>query len=129
MNEKIEQHKQKLSASREYLNDAFDKVGERWDEQVYSDGAQWTIRGLAIHLMLADKGHNRMVMGAAVGENIIPEDYDIERFNKRSIEKRAEVSVDEIRAALATSREELLIGLKLSMILFWKKSDDMPHWK
>lgn len=111
MSERIEHHKNRLAAARQYLDALFDGVGERWDETLYSDGAQWTIRQLAIHLMIADKGHNNMVMGIAEGRNIIPEDYDLERFNRSSVSKRAEMTVAEIRAALAASRAELLAWL------------------
>lgn len=107
MSERIAQHKEKLAAARAYLNQVFDQVGDRWDTQVYSDGAAWTVRQLATHLMLTDRGHNNMVMAIARGENTIPEDFDLERYNKRSVEKNADVTIDQIRLNLKAYREEL----------------------
>lgn len=107
MSERITQHKEKLVAARARLNEVFDQVGDRWDTQVYSEGAAWTIHQLALHLMITDKGHNNMLMGIAKGENTVPEDFDLERYNKRSVEKNAETTIDQIRQGLSTTREQL----------------------
>jgi hypothetical protein len=106
MSERIETLKQKLAASRQELNTILDQIGDRWDTQVYSDGAAWTARQLAIHLMITDKGHNNMMKGIANGEDTVPADFDLERFNRRSVEKRAETSIEEIRASLNTTAAE-----------------------
>jgi hypothetical protein len=47
-----------------------------------------------------------MVKGIATGEETIPADFDLERFNRRSVEKRAETSIEEVRSALATTAAE-----------------------
>ncbi|MBZ0279831.1 MAG: DinB family protein [Anaerolineae bacterium] len=106
MSERIDNVKQNLANGRQRLNDVLDKVGDRWETQVYSEGAAWTVRQLAIHLVITDKGHNNMVTGIAKGENTIPEDFDLERFNRRSVEKRAEMTLPEIRAALDSTAAE-----------------------
>ena len=106
MSDRIEKIKQDLANGRQRLNEVLDKVGDRWETQVYSEGAAWTVRQLAIHLVITDKGHNNMVAGIAKGENTIPEDFDLERFNRRSVEKRAEMTIPEIRAALNSTAAE-----------------------
>jgi hypothetical protein len=111
VSERIKQHKERLAAARQRLDDVFNQVGDRWQAQVYSEGAAWNIHQLAIHLMVSDKGQNNTVMKIAEGENTIPEDFDLERFNRRSVEKRAEATPEEIRSALAASRTELLVWL------------------
>ena len=108
----IQSYIDKLGEARRLLTDALDRVGDHGDEVLYSDGAEWTIRQLAIHLMIADRGHNAMVTNIAEGRNIIPEDYDLERFNRRSVEKQADLSLEQVRAALDTSRQELLVWLQ-----------------
>lgn len=108
MSERIQQHIAALNQQRAFLDSVLDQIGARGDEQLYSDGAQWTLRQLCIHLAVADKGHNNMIWGIAQGENIIPEDYDVDRFNKRSVEKRAEMSLDEARQSLRETRAALL---------------------
>lgn len=108
MSERLDVHKQKLVESRAKLNDALDRIGDRGDEQIYSDGAQWTLRQLVIHLMLSDAGHNRMVSHYAEGKEFIPADYDLQRYNKRSVEKKAEMTLAQARDSLAQSRQDLL---------------------
>jgi uncharacterized damage-inducible protein DinB len=108
MSESIDYHKNRLAESREKLNQALDLIGDRADEQIYSEGAQWTLRQLAIHLALADTGHNRMMYNYAEGKEFIPADYDLERYNKRSVEKKEEMTLAQARELLAQSRAELL---------------------
>ena len=108
MSERIEQHKQALNDARAYLNRVLDAVGDQGEVQVYSDGAAWTVRQLAIHLADADRGQSRVVMGIANGEELIPPDFDVERYNRRSVEKRAEMSIAEVRQSLNDTRAQLL---------------------
>jgi hypothetical protein len=112
MSSRIETHRTRLAEAREKLNNALDAIGERGDEQIYSDGAQWTLRDLAVHLALADKGHNGMVMHYAEDKEFIPPDYDIERYNRGSVQKQADMSIADARAAMQASREALLKWLE-----------------
>ncbi len=111
MSDKIEQVKIRLDNSRRYLNNVLDQVGERWDTQVYADGAQWNIGQLLTHIMISDAGHVKMVTGVAAGQQVIPDDYDLQRYNQRSVEKRAETSPTDARKAMEASRAELLAWL------------------
>ncbi len=112
MSERKDAIKKRLHDGRQHLNHVLDQVGDRWETQVYSEGAAWTVRQLAIHLTVTDKGHNNMVSSIAKGENTIPEDFDLERFNRRSVEKRAEMSVDDIRQSLNKTEAERLAWLE-----------------
>lgn len=111
MSERIDRLKAKLAASREKVFAAMDRIGERGDEQVYSDGAQWTLRQLAIHLAIADGGHNEMCYRYSRGEEYIPEGYDIDRYNKSSVGKRESMTLDEARASMEKTRSELIAWL------------------
>ncbi len=104
MSERIAQHKQNLIAARTHLDIVLDSVGDQWDTQVYSDGAAWTVRQLAIHLVESERGQSRVVMGIAQGENPVPPDFDVNRYNRRSVEKRAEMSIAEVRETLNVLR-------------------------
>lgn len=106
MASRTQELKAALADSRQYLNHVLDQVGDRWDTPVYSDGAAWTVRQLAIHLMISDKGQTSTVMGIARGENPVPADFDLERYNRRSVEKRADASIDDVRASLGASFAE-----------------------
>lgn len=109
MSNRIETAKQKLADGRQYLNDVLGKVADdQWETQVYSDGLQWTVRQIVAHLADADKGHNRQVMAIAQGASIIPEDFDIERYNASVTRKIGDKTIAESRAQLQANREELL---------------------
>jgi len=107
----IETIKTGLAEARDFLNRVLDSVGDRWDAQVYSDGAAWNVRQLVIHIALSDKGMNNQIMGIAEGREVIPPDFDIERYNKRSVEKQADMTPEQARASLAESRTALLAWL------------------
>lgn len=108
MSERIETLKHEVSTARQYLNAVLDQVGDRWDTPVYSDGARWNVRQLVVHLSIADHGLNNQIMNIAEGREVIPEDFDLERYNQRSVEKRAEMTVEEARANLDASRKALI---------------------
>lgn len=111
MSERIETIKTQLVNSRARLDAVLDAVGDRWEMQVYSDGLGWSVRQLINHLADADRGHNNQVMNIAEGNDIIPADFDIERYNKRVTEKTAEKSAEQSRAELAEYRAQLLAWL------------------
>jgi len=106
-----DQIKAKLAEARDYLNRVFDAVGDRWDVQVYSDGLEWTARQIAVHLAEADRGHNRQLMGIAEGVEVIPPDFDIERYNARTTEKTLEKPAQQAREELTANRTALIVWL------------------
>jgi hypothetical protein len=111
MPETIAQLRQNLESARAYLNTVLDAAADHTDAQVYSDGLQWNVRQIAVHLSDADRGHNSQIMAFNEARDIIPEDFDIERYNKRVTEKRAETTFAEARAALSESRAALNVWL------------------
>ncbi|RMG88307.1 MAG: DinB family protein [Chloroflexi bacterium] len=111
MNSRIVALKEKLIAAREALNQALDGVGDRWDTQIYSDGAQWTARELLIHLMVAHTGQVGVMQRILAGEEGVPENFDLERYNRSSVQKRIETTPEEARAVLNQSHEDLLAWL------------------
>lgn len=100
-----------LIESRRVVNEVLDHVGDRWDTPVYSEGAAWNVRQLLIHLAITDQGHNNMIMGIANGMETVPADFDLERYNRRSVEKKAEMTPDMARESMAGSRAALFAWL------------------
>jgi uncharacterized damage-inducible protein DinB len=107
MTERIDSLRGKLATARDYLNAVLDQVGDRWDTEVYSDGLQWSVGQLLNHLADADRGHNYQVMSIAAGKEAIPEDFDIERYNKGVTNKTAEQTPEQAREMLAANRVAL----------------------
>lgn len=102
------QIKAKLDEARDEMNRVLDQVGDRWEQQVYSDGLAWTVRQVLVHVADADRGHNRQAMGYAEGQQVIPPDFDVQRYNVRTTEKLASKTVDEARMEMSQSRQALL---------------------
>jgi len=100
--------KSELATARAFLNAVLFQVGDRWDTQVYSDGAAWTVRQLLIHLAVTDQGQSNTVTAIAAGGNPVPEDFDINRYNARSVEKRADTTPEQARQQLSDSRAKFL---------------------
>ena len=103
----IPELKRELTTARDYLNRVLDGVGQRWDQQVYEDGAAWTARQLLTHLAISDQGQTNTVMALATGQELIPPDFDLERYNKRSVEKRADLLPEQARQQMTETRARL----------------------
>jgi hypothetical protein len=57
---------------------------------VYSfEGGQWTVREVVAHLADSERGQVGQIQRLVKGEQTIPPDFDLARWNKRSVEKRA----------------------------------------
>jgi hypothetical protein len=108
LSERKEKLKRKLSEARAYLNNVLDQVGDRWEMQVHSQEGGWTVRQLVNHIATADRGHNNMVMGIAEGVEVVPADFELERYNRRTTEKTVEKPAELSRNELAQQREQLL---------------------
>lgn len=100
----IQTLKAELAATRATLHSVLDQVGDRWETQIYSDGAAWTAHQLLIHLAITEQGQVNTIMAVAEGKNIVPEDFDLNRYNQRSVEKRAEMTVEQARQQLDETR-------------------------
>lgn len=108
MSERRELLQAKLRETRSQLNTVLDQVGDRAETQVYSDGLAWTVRQVVAHLADAEKGHYNQLTNIAEGRDIIPPDFDIERYNKRVTEKTAEKTIEQSRADLEAIRAQLV---------------------
>ncbi|MBC7869337.1 MAG: DinB family protein [Chitinophagaceae bacterium] len=112
MSERIDAIKADLAAGRQRLNDVLDQIGEQWETQVYADGLQWNVRQLVNHLADADRGQSNLVVNLAEGKDIIPPDFDLERYNRRVTEKTTEKALEQAREELSAQREQLLLWLE-----------------
>lgn len=99
--------KSKLAESRRILDTVFDQVGDRWEAQVYSDGLGWTVKQIAAHLVDAERGHFTQASNIAEGRDIIPADFDIERYNKSRTEKNADKTPEQSRQELEEIRAQI----------------------
>lgn len=135
MSERKEALKEQLTVARQHLLEALALVGARGDEQLYSEGAGWTLRQLAIHLMVTDRGISRVIQQVAEGQNPITAEYDVDRFNHRAVEKNADVTLEQALAGLRQSRTEFLAWLdavdedRLDLMGLHPLQITMPVWQ
>lgn len=111
MSERIKNIRHKLIDSADFVNTVLDQVGDQIEVQVYSDGLGWTVRQLVVHLSEAYRGMNNQAQNISEGRDLIPADFDIERYNKRQTEKNADKTFEQARHDLQTAREQLLAWL------------------
>lgn len=107
MSERKKKITETMQAARDQLNNVLDQVGDNWDKQVYSDGLEWTIGQIVNHLADAERGHLYQVTTIAKGEVAIPEDFDIERYNKGVTKKTVDKAPEQARAELTEHRAQL----------------------
>jgi len=100
-----------LNESHALLNAVLDAVGDQWESPIYADGLQWNARQIVVHLADAERGHYNQVTNIAEGNDIIPPDFDIERYNRRTTDKNADKTVEQARAEIAQTRAALLAWL------------------
>jgi uncharacterized damage-inducible protein DinB len=103
--------KAKLAESRRLLNAVFDQVGDGWETVIYAEGVGWTVRQIAAHLVDAERGHFTQANNIAEGRDIIPEDFDIERYNASRTAKNQDKTPAESRADLETVRAQIIAWL------------------
>jgi hypothetical protein len=70
---------------------------EQWTMPVPSDeGAQWLARDVLIHLAVSEPGQLGQIQRCLKGEVTVPDDFDLNRFNRRSVQKNADKSVADL---------------------------------
>lgn len=94
MSDKKSSLKEELQAARQKLLGAIDGLnGEDWDIQVQSEGDHWTVLQMLRHLQDAQKGLTGQLERLLAGQETIPRDFDVDRWNKRIQQKTAEAQL------------------------------------
>lgn len=79
-----------------------------WQTAVQSEDAHWSVADIIRHLMNAEKGMTRLIQEFQQGNDPVPPDFDLERYNIRSVQKTQELAPAALLQALATNRMQLL---------------------
>jgi len=81
---------------------------EFWDQQVYTDGASWSIHEILKHLVSAEAAIMRLVENILDGGEGVPEDFDLNRYNESKVRKIGERSPEELLADFAVARSDTI---------------------
>lgn len=87
-------------------------TAEQWQSPVPSESdAPWVAKDVLIHLALSEGGHVGQITRVATGEDGVPADFDLNRYNRRSVQKNAEKSVAELLKDLEDNFGKLVAKL------------------
>ena len=85
---------------------------EQWAQPVPSDeGAEWKARDVLAHLATSEGGQLGQITRLLDGKETVPGDFDLTRYNRRSVEKKAAQSVPELLTIIERDHEEVLKAL------------------
>ncbi len=85
---------------------------EQWNQPVPSDeGAEWKARDVLNHVTISEGGQLTVIQRVLAGQGGVPDDFDINRYNRRSVQKQAERRVDDMLAGLEHDHAQVLRAL------------------
>lgn len=84
----------------------------QWPTPVPSDeGAQWTARDVLAHLAVSEGGQHGQIVRCLKGEEPVPADFDLTRFNRRSVQKQADKSIADLLNDIESGHAQILATL------------------
>lgn len=82
-----------------------------WEQPVQAAEGGWTVKQALLHLATSEKGQINTGKAIAAGQPTVPDDFDLNRYNRRQIEKNKDKQPPEILFGMAESRQKLLAFL------------------
>ncbi len=77
-----------------------------WDQQVYSEGAAWTVRQVLAHLVQSEDSMRRLVEGILAGGPGAPEDFDLDAYNDYKVRQQKTTPPADLLDELAAARQK-----------------------
>lgn len=112
----------KLTETRAQLESFFAELDEgAWETAVYHEDTTWHMSDILRHLADSERGMTNMITQWQQGNDPIPADFDLARWNNRVIQKTAEKSPEELLTELQTNRSNLLAVLEGLETEDWEK--------
>lgn len=109
MDEKKEAIKGELAEARNDLIVLLQELSEpAWDMTVYSEGETWTVADILRHLTAAERDMTLLVERIRQGVGGVPADFDLDRWNARTIEKAETKSPADLQAEMNENRSHLM---------------------
>jgi hypothetical protein len=111
MDEVTETMLERLAATRAELVAVVRELDrETWTQPVYAHGQEneWSAMDLLRHLAWAEGGMLRLVRQIRAGEDGVPADFDLDRYNAKGVSKLKQEMPAELLQRMAQNRQELL---------------------
>jgi uncharacterized damage-inducible protein DinB len=83
-----------------------------WEKPVQSAEGGWTVKQAMLHLATSETGQIATGKAIAAGQPTVPDDFDLNRYNRRQLEKNQTKQPPEILFGMAESRQKLLAFLE-----------------
>ncbi len=77
---------------------------DKWNEQTYTDGENWTIHQILTHLSQAEDSVTRLIAHVVGGGGGVPEDFDLNSYNHRKVKEMQEASPENLITQFADRR-------------------------
>lgn len=110
---RIDTIRQTILADHAASMDIFSRITpEQWEKPVPSDeGAEWKARDVLAHLAVSEEGQLGQITRCLAGEATVPDDFDLARFNRRSVQKRANKSVEDLLDDIKVGHAKVVAAL------------------
>jgi uncharacterized protein (TIGR03083 family) len=102
--------RQRLATSRQDLLSLLETLSqEQWQTAVFSEEEDgWQVADVLRHLVAAERGMLNLIERIRVGEEGVPADFDLHRYNNAMVRKSKEKSPPVLLADMSDVRERLL---------------------
>lgn len=82
-----------------------------WNKPVQSIEGGWTVQQVLLHIATSETGQTATGKAIAAGQPTVPNDFDLDRYNRRQTEKNKDKQPPEILFGMAESQQKLLAFL------------------
>jgi hypothetical protein len=88
---------EKLKSEGERFVSIFSSLSdEQWNQEVYTEGAMWTVRNVLSHFVTSERGLLKLFQRIRNGEQGAPDDFSIDRYNAAMQERTKQATPGEL---------------------------------
>ncbi len=122
MSDQKETLRQHLFDSRATLMDCLNSLTpEQWQTVIFSEENQWTATDILRHLVTAQRGMIAQITQIQQGGSGVPDDFDLARWNARSVQKTQDKTVAALLTDLADGQTNLFAVMDTMQADDWEK--------
>ncbi len=81
-------------------------ASEDWEKQIYSEGAEWTVRAVFSHIVASERSLPALFKNILEGGSGVPDDFDLNRYNERAVEKTGDLPYADLLKMFAERRAQ-----------------------
>ncbi|MDM8520643.1 DinB family protein [Anaerolineales bacterium HSG6] len=101
---------------------------EQWEQEVFSEGNQWTVRDIITHLVEAETGLSIQIHKIRAGRETLPQGFDLDRWNAGVKKRMGDLTPAQLLQGLEEVRQKTLERLKTIESHEWELSGEHPSF-